>query len=418
MRRAILAGGLMLALASPAVADEWTDKARALLEDAPVVDGHNDLPTQIRERFANRLSGRDWRRLSDAERAEINTDIERLKAGGVGGQYWSAFAPAELPPLEAMRMANEQIDIIRRLTALHPEALAPARSAADVERAMKAGKIASLIGLEGGFMIADSLAVLRQFHAQGVGYMTLTHNLTTSWADSATDAPKYGGLAPFGVEVVREMNRLGMLVDLSHVSTATMHDALDATAAPVIFSHSSAFALTPHPRNVPDEVLKRLPANGGIVMVNFFSRFVSRAYQAWDAADIAEQARLKALHPGDDAAVKAGLEAWRAAHPKPQATIGDVADHIDHIRKVAGIDHIGIGSDFDGVSALPAGLASVADYPNLFAELLRRGYSRADLAKIANGNILRVMRRAEAVAAKLQREQPPSELLFGAAKAP
>jgi membrane dipeptidase len=276
-------------------------------------------------------------------------------------------------------------------------------------QAMKRRRIASLLGAEGGHSIGNSLAVLRQLHALGVGYMTLTHGKTIDWADSATDAPRHDGLTPFGVEVVREMNRLGMLVDLSHVAPSTMRDALDASAAPVIFSHSNARGVTDHPRNVPDDVLRRLPANGGVIMVTFVPQFTSGQVMQWDATHAAEKARLEALNLGDPGKAAAQLGAWAAANPRPQATVAQVADHVDHMRKVAGIDHIGIGSDYDGIPNTPAGLEDVAAIPNLFAELLRRGYTEADLGKIAQGNILRVMRRAEAVAARLQREGAPAE---------
>lgn len=410
-KTALLLALLLSSTAVSAMPDQYEQKARAILRSAPVLDGHNDIPYTIREHFRGKLAEFDFLRLPDETRQSVHTDIERLRQGGVGGQFWSVFVPSEQPEPEALRMTLEQIDIARRLIAAYPDHLIAARSAADIERAMKSGRIASLLGAEGGHSIASSLGVLRQFHDLGVRYMTLTHNTNTGWADSATDAPRHGGLSPFGIEVVREMNRIGMLVDLSHVSAATMHDALDVAEAPVIFSHSSAFALVPHARNVPDDVLKRLPRNGGIIMISFIPAFTSNVFlNDFHAAGAAEKTRLEKLHPGDPQAVAAGMKTWLADHPAPQATLAQVADHIDHVRKLIGIDHIGIGSDFDGISHTPSGLDDAATYPALFAELLRRGYSPDDLRKIANGNILRVMRAAEATATRLAKSRPPAEL--------
>ena len=307
-------------------------------------------------------------------------------------------------------MALEQLDIVHRFVERYPDAFALATTADEVEQRSRSGRIASLIGLEGGSMIASSMAALRQFHARGVRYMTLTHWRTTRWADAATDPPQHDGLTAFGREVVREMNRLGMLVDLSHVSPATMADALDVTEAPVIFSHSGARAVTDHVRNVPDEILRRVPANGGVVMAVFLSGFISNEVMAHMApAQAAEDAYL-AEHPETPVAeIVATRQAWLAANPAPRTTIGQVADHIDHLRDVAGIDHVGIGSDFDGGALLPDGLEDVAGFPRLLGELLRRGYSDDDVRKIAGGNVLRVMRGAEAVAARLQATRGPSE---------
>jgi membrane dipeptidase len=373
-----------------------------------VVDGHNDVPWKLRSE-GRKLEGFSFERLSDAERAVWHTDLERLKAGGVGGQFWSVYVPPELGKDEAVTATLEQIDIARRLIARHPAHLTPARTAADIKRAMSRGQIASMLGAEGGHSIGNSMGVLRQLHALGVGYMTLTHAKTTDWADSANDVQRHGGLAPFGVQVVKEMNRLGMLIDLSHVSPETMHDALDVSAAPVIFSHSNAYSVTPNLRNVPDPVLKRLPSNGGLVMVTFVPQFSSSAFFEWLDKQTAEDTRLKALYPQDASKAAAALEIWQAANPKPRVTARHVADHIDHIRRVAGIDHIGLGADLDGTAYLPEDLKTAASYPRLFAELTRRGYSRSDLEKLANGNILRAMKRAEAAAARLQRESRPSE---------
>lgn len=410
MTRSILAAALLL-LAGFAPADDQTrdlTRARALLAKAPVIDGHNDVPWQVRERLQGKLDGFAFERLPDDQRAIWHTDIERMREGRVGGQFWSVYIDAAMPRDDAVIAAFEQVDVARRLIDKH-EALEFTPTEAAAARAMKAGRIASMLGAEGGHSIGNSMAMLRRLHALGVGYMTLTHSKTIDWADSATDAPRHDGLSPFGVEVVREMNRLGMLVDLSHVSAATMNDAIDASAAPVIFSHSNARAVTNHARNVPDDVLKRLAANGGVIMVTFVPAFSSNEVAQWGAAQAGEEARLKSLNPGDPAAAKAQLDAWAAANPRPQATVAQVADHVDHIRKIAGIDHIGIGSDFDGIPAGPVGLEDVAAVPNLFAELLRRGYSEAELAKIAQGNIRRVMRQAEAAAVRLQRERGPSE---------
>jgi membrane dipeptidase len=397
-----------LLLVGAAPADHLT-RARALLARTPVIDGHNDVPFKLRELREGRVQGFAFESLPDGERKLWHTDLDRMRRGGVGGQYWSVYIPPEVTGDAAVRMTIEQVDIARRLIDRNPNAMTRAATADATVQAMKRRRIASLLGAEGGHSIGNSLAVLRQLHALGVGYMTLTHGKTIDWADSATDAPRHDGLTPFGVEVVREMNRLGMLVDLSHVAPSTMRDALDASAAPVIFSHSNARGVTDHPRNVPDDVLRRLPANGGVIMVTFVPQFTSGQVMQWDATHAAEKARLEALNLGDPGKAAAQLGAWAAANPRPQATVAQVADHVDHMRKVAGIDHIGIGSDYDGIPNTPAGLEDVAAIPNLFAELLRRGYTEADLGKIAQGNILRVMRRAEAVAARLQREGAPAE---------
>ncbi|MDP3368482.1 MAG: dipeptidase [Brevundimonas sp.] len=364
----------------------------------PLVDGHNDLADQVHELFGGDLAQVDLTRAA-ASSPPLQTDIPRLRSGRVGAQFWSVYVPAALRGAEAAQAVQVQIDLIRQMVARHPEAFVFAATADDIQRIHRSGRIASLLGMEGGEAISDSLAVLREFRVAGVLYMTLCHGETTSWVDSATDAPRHGGLSPFGEEVVREMNRIGMLVDLSHVSAAAMRDALDVSRAPVIFSHSSAYALTPHPRNVPDDVLRRLRDNGGLVMVNFYPGFVSEEVRLWIAARAGEDARQKALHPGDPAAAAAGTAEWEAKAPRPAATIAQVADHIEHIRKVAGIDHLGLGADFDGVPFTTRGLEDVASYPNLLAELIRRGWSDEELAALVGGNLLRVMREAEAVAA-------------------
>lgn len=369
-----------------------------MLKTTPLIDGHNDLPWELRERFGGDLSKIDL--ASSTAAIGLHTDIPRLRAGGVGAQFWSVYVPAELQGLESNAAVVRQIDLVRRMVARYPDAFAMAVTADDVVRIHKAGKVASLLGVEGGEAIAGDLALLRQLRALGVGYMTLCHSKTTAWADSATDAPKHGGLSPFGEDVVREMNRIGMLVDLSHVSADAMRDALKVATAPVIFSHSSARAIDQAPRNVPDDVLQMLPANGGVVMVNFYPAFVSEPYRLWNADLAAAEAQAKALNPGDPDRAKAALDAWKAAHPAPKATLAQVADHIEHVRKTAGVDHVGLGSDFDGIPATPEGLSGVDTYPALLEELARRGWTTQDLAKLAGGNVLRVMRAAEAVAAR------------------
>jgi membrane dipeptidase len=332
------------------------------------------------------------------------TDMARLRQGRVGGQFWSVYINGTITGDAAIRETLQQIDIVRRMIEAYPSDLELAATADYIVRIHRKGKIASMIGVEGGRQMGGSLAALRQFYNLGARYMTLTHNQTTEWADAATDEAKYDGLSPFGVTVVHEMNRLGMLVDLSHVSPATMKDAIAASRAPVIFSHSSARGIGGHPRNVPDDVLALLPANGGVVMVNFVPAFLSDEVWRWGADRSAEEARLKSLHRDSKAAVDAGLEAWEAAHPEPVVTAADVADHIEHVVKVAGHDHVGIGGDFDGIDSTPQGLDGVEDYPTLFAELIRRGWSDSNLAKLAGGNVLRALRRAEAVAKSMKGE--------------
>jgi len=409
MRVALLIATLMLT-AAPLHAQPIDAKTLAridrILKKTPLIDGHNDLPEQLRENYGLKVEGlasgtETWKPKG------LMTDIARLRAGRVGGQFWSVYIDAGIHGDEAIRQTIEQIDIVTRLVKAYPNDLELAATANDVVRIHRKGKIASLIGIEGGHQIGGSLAALRQFYRLGARYMTLTHFNTTEWADSATDDPKHDGLSPFGVIVVREMNRLGMLVDLSHVSPATMSDALDASRAPVIFSHSNARALEDHPRNVPDDILKRLPANGGVVMVNFFTGYLSEPYRQWSASRAAEEARLKSLLVGQPDKRETALKEWEAAHAPPKATVGDVADHIEHIARVAGYDHVGLGGDLDGINTAPKGLATVAGYPLVFAELIRRGWSDANLAKLAGGNVLRALRGAEATAAAMK-DQPPS----------
>lgn len=410
---AVLAPTALFAQETPMSADEdFPARVRALLDRVPLVDGHNDTPWQYRERAANHLAEIDLAADTTELDPPMHTDIERLRQGGVGGQFWSVYIPVDLAGPGAARAVLEQIDVVHRMTEAHPETFEMAYTAADVRRIHGEGRIASLVGIEGGHSIEESLAVLRQLYRAGARYMTLTHSENTPWADSATDAPAVGGLSPFGEEVVREMNRMGMLVDLSHVSAEAMHDALDVSEAPVIFSHSSARAVTAHPRNVPDDVLRRVAEGGGVVMVTFVQPFVSEATRERWAIQQAEEARLESLHPGDPAAVEEGMERWTEAHPWVPAELSDVADHIDHLREVAGIDSIGIGGDYDGIPSAPVGLEDVSTYPALLAELLRRGYSEDDLAKIAGENVLRAMEKAEEVARRLQKERPASDALI------
>ena len=404
IRAALLSTAALLAAAAPASAQDEA-AARRILERTPLIDGHNDLPWALRQQHGADPHGVDLTTNLAASTA-LHTDIPRLRAGGVGGQFWSVYVPASLTPVEAAKATFEQIDTVKRLVAAHPDVFELATTADDIERIHGAGRIASLIGMEGGYSIADSLGLLREFHDAGARYMTLTHSATTSWADSATDAPKWGGLNPFGEEVVREMNRLGMMVDLSHVSEETMLDAIRVSEAPVIFSHSSARAVTAHPRNVPDSVLRLLPEDGGVVMVTFVPGFINETVRAWGAARSAEDARLKSLNPGDPDAVTTGIQAWIAANPAPRAGIADVVAHIQHVRDVAGIDHVGLGGDFDGVGSLPDGVDGVDAYPRILAALMADGWSEADIRKLAGENVLRVMRAAEAVARSKADERP------------
>lgn len=409
----LLAAASLAVLAGPALAgsavaqSQGAEEARVMqiLKRTPLVDGHNDLPWALRQGFGNDPYRVDLNTDLSAS-TRLHTDIPRLRAGGVGGQFWSVYVPASMAPVEAAKATFEQIDTVKRMVAAHPETFEIATTADDLVRIHRAGRIASLIGMEGGYSIDDSLGLLREFYDSGARYMTLTHSRSTTWADSGTDAPKWNGLNAFGEEVVREMNRLGMMVDLSHVSEDTMVDAIRVSSAPVIFSHSSARAVTAHPRNVPDAVLRQMAANGGIVMVTFVPGFISEPVRAWGAARTAEDARLKSLNPGDPAAVKTGLAAWVAANPAPKATMDDVVAHIQHVRDVAGIDHVGLGGDYDGVDSLPVGLEGVDGYPRLLAELMRRGWSEADIRKISGENLLRVMRAVERVAASQRADRP------------
>ena len=384
------------------------ERAQALHSQVPLIDGHNDYPWALREN-----AGRDLAKLDISKpQPSIMTDIARLRAGGVGGQFWSVYVPADLQGESPVTATLEQIDIVHRMMRKYPDTFELALTADDVERIFKKGKIASLIGMEGGHSIDSSLAALRMFHRLGARYMTLTHSRNVPWADSATDTPVLGGLSPFGEEVVREMNWLGMLVDLSHVSPDTMEDAIRVSQAPVIFSHSSARAVNDVPRNVPDHVLRLLPKNGGVVMVTFVPQFLSAKVAAWGKLQTEEENRLKQQFANDPAAVKSKLADWVKANPAPRATIADTADHIDHIKKIAGIDHIGFGGDFDGITSVVEGLEDVSKYPALTAELLRRGYRDEEIKKILGLNILRVMRAVEKVSATEQKQRPASPTLF------
>ncbi|MFC7977076.1 dipeptidase [Streptomyces cinereoruber] len=380
-------------------------EARELLADHPVVDGHNDLPWALREHVRYDLDRMD---IAADQSGALHTDLARLRAGGVGAQFWSVYVPCRFTGDDAVSATLEQIDVVDQLLERYAADLAPALTADDMEAARKQGRIASLKGAEGGHSINNSLATLRALHALGVRYMTLTHNDNNDWADSATDDPGVGGLSAFGRQVVREMNRSGMLVDLSHVAATTMRDALDATAAPVVFSHSSARAVCDHPRNVPDDVLERLPANGGVAMATFVPKFILPAAVEWTArAD--ENLREHGFdHLDTTAGAMALHRAFEEANPRPVATAATVADHLDHMREVAGIDHIGIGGDYDGTAFTPSGLDDVAGYPNLIAELLHRGWSRPDLAKLTWSNAVRVLRDAEAVSRDLRDRTAPS----------
>lgn len=368
------------------------ERARLLLAQTPVIDGHNDYPWAVRETAGGDIAKADLR----LPQPQLMTDIARLRMGRVGGQFWSVYVPSPAPgvdPLLPVVQTLEQIDIVHRMMSMYSESMALALTTDDVERIQGRGQVASLIGMEGGHSINSSLAMLRNMYRLGGRYMTLTHSLNTPWADSATDTPRHDGLSPLGEDIVREMNRLGMLVDLSHVSPATMADVLAVTSVPVIFSHSSSRGIADVPRNVPDDIASQLPKNGGVIMVTFVPGFISTEVAAHNRAETAERARRAATGlPGEG--VEAAMRNWRKANPAPRATLSQVADHIDHLRKVAGIDHIGLGGDFDGITSVVRGLEDVSTYPSLIAELLRRGYSDDDVKKIAGGNILRVMRAA------------------------
>jgi membrane dipeptidase len=396
----------IMVLAAPLAAafapqgDPLLERARRLLSEVPVIDGHNDYPWEVRDKGGLDLNAFDISK----PQPTLMTDFARLKAGGVGAQFWSVYVPSPDPkadPAISVTQVLEQIDIVHRMIARYPDRLALALSADDIERIQKQGKIASLIGMEGGHAINSSLGTLRDMYRLGARYMTLTHGLNVPWADSATDTPKLNGLSPFGEEVIHEMNRLGMLVDLSHTSPGTMAAVLKIATAPVIFSHSSARAVCDVPRNVPDDILRLLPKNGGLVMVTFVPGFISQAVADYNKRETAERDRLTALAGSTPDRVTAGIDAWHKTNVSPRATLSQVADHIDHIKKIAGIDHIGLGGDFDGITTVVQGLEDVSTYPALIAELLKRGYSDEDVKNIAGRNLLRVFRGAEAVGGKI-----------------
>jgi membrane dipeptidase len=378
---------------------------RKLLRTSPLVDGHNDLPWALRE---EKETPRDVEAYNLRRQTRGMTDIARLRKGQVGGQFWSVYIPGEIRDSGYARVQLEQIDIAKRIIAKYPDVFMPAYTAADVRKAYAQGKIGSLLGMEGGHAIENSLGALRAYSDLGARYMTLTHNVTLDWADAANDKAVHGGLTPFGKEVVREMNRLGMLVDLSHVSPGVMSAALNTTEAPVIFSHSSARALTDVPRNVPDSILARLPKNGGVVMMTFVPGFVSQKVADYDKALTAVRDSIGKKYPNDNDAQFKAVAAWRESHPTPVATIADVADHMDHIKQVAGAAHIGMGGDYDGITETVKGLEDVSKYPDLLAELVKRGWTDAEIAGVAGGNVLRVLERAEVVSARLKKERPAS----------
>src|SRR4051812_22886136 len=402
---------LAAALAAPGSAKPRTEtpdqRAERVLTQTPVIDGHNDLPWEIRDGYDFGRKPLDLGADTSKLPHPLQTDLPRLARGHVGAQFWSVWIPATLKGDEAIRTTLEEIDIVHRMVARYPDRLELASTAADIRRIEKAGRIASLIGIEGGHQIGNSPAALRMFYDLGARYMTLSHSLNNDFVDSATDDPVHHGLTPFGKAIVHEMNRLGMLVDLSHVSADVMRQAIAISKAPVIFSHSSTRALMDHPRNVPDDVLRLLPANGGVVMVNFFPGFLSTEYRAWSGAKDAEAARLKNVYPGQPERRKAAQDAWDAAHPEPPVPVSVVADHVEHVRDLAGIDHVGIGSDYDGIDGThPAGMPGVDSYPPLSPEPPRRGWSDAALAKLAGGNLLRAMEQVERVAASMKSEPP------------
>ena len=402
---AAAAAVLLMTTTSLSAQPDLLARAKALHGQAPLIDGHNDYPWALR----GLDPGRDLAKADITKRVPaLMTDIPRLRAGGLGGQFWSVYVPSTMAPADAVVATLEQIDIVHRMVKRWPETFELALTADDVERAFKRGRIASMIGIEGGHQIDSSLATLRMMYDLGARYMTLTHNNNPPWADAAADQAAHGGLTKFGEEVVREMNWLGMLVDLSHVSPGTMEDAIRVSQAPVIFSHSSARAVADVPRNVPDAILRQMPKNGGVVMVSFVPGFTSTDVATYDRRASAQLTLFRTQNPRDEAAVTMAMDAWRKANPGPRATVAQVADHIDHIRKVAGIDHIGLGGDFDGITEVVQGLEDVSTYPALTAELLKRGYSDDDVKKVIGLNVLRAWKQAERVSADLRKQRGPS----------
>src|SRR6056297_3205827 len=391
--------------------DTERQKAIEILESVPLFDGHNDAPRQYRNRVGYKFSALDFYDTTQLENP-MHTDIPRLKEGRVGAQWWSVYVSAYIPEPEAVKQTMEQIDFVHRMAERYPDEFEMAYTAADVERIFADGKSASLIGMEGGHSINNSLATLRMFYDLGARYMTITHGRTLDWADAAGDEPRHGGLTEFGEEVIREMNRLGMMVDLSHVTPESMKDAIRVSQAPVMFSHSNARAISGHPRNVPDDVLQLLPEKDGLVMVTFVESFTSEELRQWYAERSGYRAKIESLYAGQPDIISEMMDEWTEENEMPKSTLEQVADHIDHIRDQVGVDHIGIGGDYDGVSSLPTGLEDVSTYPDLFAELLKRGYSEEELRKIAGENMLRVMRGIETTAERLQQEREPSEVLI------
>jgi membrane dipeptidase len=407
MKTVLLLAATLAAMAAPATAQQIDPKVKAridrILKATPLIDGHNDIAEQLRENYKLTVEGL----ASGTDRWKpkpLMTDMARLHEGRVGAQFWSVYIPSEVTGDAAIRETIEQIDLVKRMVAAYPGDLALAGTADDIIRVHKSGRVASLIGIEGGHQIGGNLAALRQFYELGARYMTLTHFKNNEFADSATDDPKYHGINDFGRTVIHEMNRLGMLVDLSHVSDDTMRDALKVSKAPVIFSHSSARALDDHNRNVPDDILKLTAANDGVVMVNFYPPYVSDAFRKWSAEEAAEEARAKSLFNGRPEQREAAINAWKESNPAPRVTVAMVADHVEHVAQIAGYDHVGIGGDLDGIEVAPEGLGTVSGYPLLFAELIRRGWSDQNLAKLAGANLLRVLRKAEAVSRSMRNE--------------
>lgn len=394
--------------APPAAPDPATvARVERVLGAAPVIDGHNDLAWELRKSYDGKVASVDLTRDTASLKRPLQTDIPRLRKGQVGGQFWSVYIPADIKGAEAVQSTLDQIDIVRRFVAAYPQTFEMASTAENVRRITRKGRIASMMGVEGEHQFGGRLSVLRQFRELGVLYMTLTHGESLSWADSSTGVPRSGGLSPFGRQVIAEMNRIGMIVDVSHVSDATMAAALDATKAPVIASHTSARAIADRPRNIPDALLRRIAENGGVVMVNFYPAFLSNAWNDWDNARTAF-AKASGL-PASPAGPRStpALVAWEREHPEPRVTVRDVADHVEHIARVAGRDHVGLGADYDGISGNgPDGMKGVDSYPLLFGELARRGWSDGDLAKLAQGNILRVMEQVEAVARSMAATRP------------
>ncbi len=407
----ILTLALLLAVpqAAPAAADDPAIARRVarVLRSAPVIDGHNDLPWEIREKYNAKPESLDLTRNTADLPLPLQTDIPRLRAGGVGGQFWSVYIPATSTGPRGVEMTLEEIDIVRRIVAANPGAFAMAATAADVRRVMKTGRVASLLGIEGGHQIDGRLSVLRQMRELGVGYMTLTHGKSLDWADSSTDAPRSGGLSDFGRKVVMEMNRIGMIVDVSHIADTTLTAVLDVTKAPVMASHSSARAVADRPRNIPDALLARIGQGGGVVMVNFYPAFLSKQWNDWDNARIAYARSVGVSADATGAKAPVVLAEWDRANPMPRVGVNDVADHIDHVAKVAGRGAVGFGGDYDGIGGSgPEGMMGVDGYPQVLAELARRGWSDRDLAGLTSGNILRVMERTEAVAASMKGMPP------------